>query len=193
MPRVTKAELVTRVQTLEEDLRVERIASGCMNSALDKMHVRMERLEMENEDLKAQNARRRSRSPKRFPATNAQVNMDVACKAICQVRLWQRDSVLQEHAEKIADLKAECDKKDAEIADLRRGSGPIGEVLLHNLNLRWAGNVSGNISDVVLRQTMPVNAVLQIVGHALEALNDTLLLGGPAVERHIPARRSLLD
>jgi hypothetical protein len=181
MPRVTKAELAasleesqTLVRQLQEDLRVERIASGCMNNALDMMHARLERLEKENKALKAERAKRpRSRSPRRFAASSSQVNVDATCKALSQVSLWQRDAVLQEHAEKIAELQAELDKKNEEIVGLRRGNGPIGEVLLHN----------SNTDDEFTRnywkaQTTPVRRVIESLHSISRVLDNTIFWGG---------------
>jgi hypothetical protein len=192
MPRVTKAELAasleesqTLVRQLRDDLRVERLTSGCVNNALDMMHARLERLEKENEALKAEREKRsRSRSPVRFAASKSQVNVDVTCKALSQVSLWQRDAVLQDHTEKIAELQAELDRKNEEIVGLRRGDGPVGEILLQNRL-----TASPELREMLLRQTRTVREVFKIMEDNLWSLYNTLTVGGPLYDQLIPARQ----
>ena len=95
MPRTTKAEMVAAL----EKNAAAHLRSQILTRSLQEQ---MERVGMENEDLKAQIARRhRSRSPKRFSASSSQKQMDASCKALFQVKQWQRDQVLEE-----------CDRKD---------------------------------------------------------------------------------
>ena len=147
MPRVTKAELA---------------------AALEESQTLARNLQKENEDLKAQSAHRpRSRSPKRFPASSSQKQMDVSCKAFFQVKKWQRDQVLEEQNEKIAELTAENARKDEEIARLRRGEGPVGEVLAHvdalenaRINHAREPDQAAWIAERLARQTRPVCEML---------------------------------
>ena len=153
---------------------MEQVVNTGASSAIDRLHARVKLLEKENKALKAERAKRpRSRSPRRFAASSSQVNVDATCKALSQVSLWQRDAVLQEHAERIAELQAELDKKKEEIVDLRRGNGPIGEVLLHN----------SNTDDEFTRnywkaQTTPVRRVIESLRSISRVLDNTIFWGG---------------
>jgi len=90
------------------------------------------RLTRENEALKAQVRRGndRSRSPRR-PTSSSQATMDQTCKALAQVRLWQRDAVVEEMKATIVQQEQQLVNRDNTIKELRQGSGPIGEVLQH--------------------------------------------------------------
>lgn len=191
MPQVTKAQLAAaleastnQVKSLQEDLRVERAVSTAMESALDKMHARMARLEKENEDLKNKVRRGcdRSRSP-RAPATNSHVNVDVACKALNQVSLWQHDGVLKEH-------KAEIQRLQAEVASLRRGEGPVGEVLAHvsaqaaaRVNHTRAPDVAAALAEQFAQQTRPVHEYIEIAEKATHDLLEFLGWNGVRYNR----------
>jgi len=162
MPRITKAQL--------EQERVE-------------MQAKVARLEKENSELKRRISRGhdRSRSP-RMPATSSQAHVDTTCKALHQVRLWQRDAILQEHREEIQRLQATVAKKDLQIASLRRGEGSIGEVLL-NVYERRVGPLGDSQLDVwhaasLRRQTTPVHEFVNRLHQNLNDLSDVTLRGG---------------
>ena len=116
MPRLTKAQLEDRIHVL----------THFSNVASDKCAD----LEKENEQLKRRISRGhdRSRSPRR-PASSSQAHMEMTCKALNQVRSWQRDTVVDEQKEEIARLRALVAEKDEQIASLRRGEGAVGPVL----------------------------------------------------------------
>ena len=175
MPRVTKAELA---------------------AALEESQTLARNLQKENEDLKAQSAHRpRSRSPKRFPASSSQKQMDVSCKAFFQVKKWQRDQVLEEQNEKIAELTAENARKDEEITRLRRGEGPVGEVLAHvdalenaRINHARAPDQAAWVAERFARQTRPVCEMLLSLNRAHAAI-DSMRWGGPSFEVTIPRQQ----
>ena len=68
--------------------------------------------------------------------------MELTCRALRQVSLWQQDTVVQEHRDEIQRLREELAKKDEQIASLRRGEGPIGPVLYE---IRRRENANHNI------------------------------------------------
>ena len=178
MPRTTKAEMVAAL---------ERNAAAHLKSQMltRSLQEQIERLGMQNEDLKAQITRRpRSRSPKRFSASSSQKQMDMSCKALFQAKQWQRDQVLEERDEKIAELMAENVRKDEQIASLRRGDGPIGEVLAHNdalsvakYNLQRTPQIAARFAELFAQQTMPVNAAIVKMEQSLREGSDFLRWG----------------
>ena len=169
MPRVTKADLTVALEesqnlarSLQQDLRVERITSSSMCSAIDTTHARMERLETENEDLKkrVRNGCDRSRSP-RMPAAKVEADLATTISALHQVSRWQESAVVSEQKDEIQRLRAE-------VASLRRGEGPLGEVLAYNdalgvakFNLQRTPQVAATFAAGFARQTMPVNVAIQ--------------------------------
>ena len=204
MPRITKAQLEQQVADLQgelanvrHDLRVEKVLLIGADGALQMMHNRIDRLEKENEDMKKENedlknrVRRgcdRSRSPRR-PTTSSQASMDTTCKAFAQVSLWQRDNVVQEQ-------RGEIQRLQAEVASLRRGEGPIGEVLAHidalenaRINNTPPPDQAAWLADTLARQTRPVHEVLISLRGAHLAMEKTLRWGGPLVAATIPTRQ----
>ena len=92
MPRVTKAQLEARVARLDaENEGLER-----RNEALDKQNREVLK---ENYKLKdhVRRGNSRSRSPRR-PATSAEANVALTCRALRQVSLWQQAPVVQERS-----------------------------------------------------------------------------------------------
>ena len=176
MPRVTKAELA---------------------AALEESQTLARNLQKENEDLKAQSAHRpRSRSPKRFPASSSQKQMDVSCKAFFQVKKWQRDQVIEEQNEKIAELTAENARNNEEIVRLRRGEGPVGEVMAHidalenaRFNFTRTPEQAEFVASELARQTQPVHEMFTRVKRLFAAGEETLKYGGPFFPLTIPARQ----
>ena len=187
MPRVTKADLEaelasqqTKVRHLESELRVERALSAGSANVINMMHNRVNRLEKENEDLKARVRRGcdRSRSP-RMPAASSDAAAAIACKAFAQVGLWQRDAVVE-------DQKAEILRLREEVARLRRGEGPVGEVLAHidqyevaRLNIQRSPDRAAVMAEALGKQTRPVHEVLRIARRVLDDTKDFLTWGGP--------------
>ena len=187
MPRVTKADLTASLETsrrhvesLElyaENLKVradnlqhnvESLMSDLSmeQASLDKMHARVEVLEKENEALKAECGHRaRSRSPRRDAMSAATTH-----RVLNLVRHFERDAVIDEQRESIA-------KQQREIESLRRGDGPIGEVLLHNWS-QTPGVVSDYTVNVLKAQTTPVNTTLASLRRLSSAMDGICWWGG---------------
>jgi len=120
------------------------------------------------EEVEARNAR--SRSPRR-DAVSADKTRRVL-NLVCQL---ERDAVIDEQRATIA-------KQQQEIASLRRGDGPIGEVLLHNWR-RTPGTVDGFTVNVLKAQTTPVNDVLESLQRVSHVQSDILNFGGSSAYR----------
>jgi hypothetical protein len=109
-----------------------RITKAMLEDGNAFLQNRCRELREENEKLKKRISRGhdRSRSP-RMPAANSEANVTSTCKALNQVSLWQRDTLVEEQRAEIQRLQMEAAQKDAMIESLRRGEGPVGEVLAH--------------------------------------------------------------
>jgi len=175
MPRVTKAQLEAQLDELEADY------IGLEHSH-DMLFQQNEDLKKENKKLKDQVRRgnARSRSPRR-PAASAEANVNLTCRALRQVSLWQQDTVVQEHRDEIQRLREELAKKDKEIASMRRGEGPIGEVLLNAYTRRY-GRTDNQIdawhAAHLQRQTTPVYEFVNRLHQNLNDLSDVTFRGG---------------
>ena len=77
---------------------------------------------------------------------------------------------MDEKDKMIAELKAEIEKKNQEIAGLRRGDGPIGEVLLYVEGSR----VSNARREALLALRSPVYATFAMIHGATSSLRDVL-------------------
>ena len=173
MPRTTKADLTVsleaslrRVEFLQEELRVERVHSESMNIALDTTQARVAVRDREIKALKAERGQSpRSRSPRRDAMSAAATH-----RVLNLVQRFERDHVIDEQRETIA-------KQQREIESLRRGDGPIGEVLLHN----W-GQTPGAMSDytvnMLMAQKAPVSTTLDALRRTTSAAYDMCLWGG---------------
>ena len=155
MPRVTKDQLQKRV----EELSVEQC-----------------RLTRENDELKKRISRGydRSRSP-RMPAANSQANVETTCKALNQVKLWQRDAVVEEQRAEIQRLQTELDRKTAENERLLRGEGPLGPVLVHAYTTHLAryGLSPGELQvREMSARTCPVHMHLTTLSEVLRDVTD---------------------
>jgi len=120
------------------------------------------------EEVEARNAR--SRSPQR----NA-VSADKTRRVLNLVCQLERDAVIDEQRATIA-------KQQQEIASLRRGDGPIGEVLLHNWRKSPAFLERFTV-DVLNAQTTPVNDILASLQQASDMQSDLLNWGGVSAFR----------
>ena len=175
MPRVTKAQLEAQVATLE----AENEGLEQDNKALVKQN---EELLKENKRLKdhVRRGNSRSRSPRK-PATSAEAKVELTCRALRQVSLWQQAPVVQEHRDEIQRLREELAKKDEEIAKLRRGEGPIGEVLV-TVYTRDRGEVNNELGAWAVarmrRQTTPVHEFVNRLHQNLNDLSDVTRRGG---------------
>ena len=171
MPRVTKAQLEVANDVLQRQLKEAR---------------------QENEQLKRRISRGhdRSRSP-RLPASSSQANVDMTCKALNQVRMWQRDDVLKEQKDEIERLQAVVVEKDKKIEFYRRGEGPVGPVLVHVCRLRneRVGYIPPSDSaweDTLNRRTKTVHEYFSTMYHVLRDAADVMLLGGCSFPTAIP-------
>jgi len=173
MPRITKADLTAtldaslrRVEFLEHD--VESLMSDLsMEEASSKSWMaRAVLLEKENKALKAERGQGdRSRSPRRDAVSAAATH-----RVMRLVQHFERDAVVDEQRETIA-------KQQREIESLRRGDGPIGEVLLHNWNQR-CGSLLEPTVKLLQAQTTPVNSVMASIQRLADAQKDIALWGG---------------
>ena len=176
MPRVTKAQLEAQVAMLERKI-------ATFEDVVQRREAALRDARKENEQLKRRISRGhdRSRSPRR-PATSAEANVNLTRRALRQVSLWQQDTVVQEHRDEIQRLREELAKKDKEIASVRRGEGPIGEVLL-NAYERNFGPLTDSELDVwhaasLRRQTTPVYEFVNGLRRNLSDLVDVTRGGG---------------
>lgn len=94
-------------------------------------------LEAENNRLRHERNRackeladRKARDKKAGSAiSRSHSQLELTCSAMNLVTQWERDPKMEEKDKMIADMRAELDKKTAEIQTLRQGGGPVGEVL----------------------------------------------------------------
>ena len=172
MPRTTKAQLERQVEDLQDENIALEEQMGVLQEGYEMLAGQMETLKQQNEELKKRVRRGcdRSRSPQR-PVSSSQANLNATCKAFAQVNLWQRDSVVQEQTEEIQRLQGE-------VARLRTGNGPIGEVLRHNRMLNCVVPPSQYILDMFALQKTPVNAVIASLGRLADAQRDIVYHGG---------------
>ena len=149
------------------------------------------KLQKENEELKKRLSRGhdRSRSP-RMPASNSQARVDTTCRALNQVRLWQQDTVLQEHREEIQRLREEVAKKEHEIEEYRRGEGPVGPVLvhMHRMNYARVGQTPPDttMEDWYMKRVTPVWHYFDTVGRVLREAADVMSVGGTVTHTRMP-------
>jgi len=172
MPRTTKAQLEQQVVDLQDENIFLEEQMGVLQEGYETLAGQMETLKQQNEELKKRVRRGcdRSRSPRR-PVSSSQANLNATCKAFAQVNLWQRDSVVQEQTDEIQRLRGE-------VARLRRGDGPIGDVLRHNRMLFSTVPPSQYIMDSFALQTTPVNTVMASLGRLANAQREIALYGG---------------
>ena len=165
MPRITKAQLEQQVADLQgenADLKQQvqdwqEDSENCAQQVVD--------LKQKNEDLKNRVRRGcdRSRSPRR-PATTVEANQAMTSRALHQVSRWGESIVVKEQRDEIQRLHAAMAEKDAQIASLRRGEGPLGEVLAHNdalnvakYNFQRSPEYAASVAAGFAEETMSVN------------------------------------
>ena len=93
-------------------------------------------LETENKRLRhqrnqARNELAREKKTGASSISRSHCQLELTCSAMQLVTQWERDPKMEEKDKLIADMRAEIEKKNKEIIALRRGEGPIREVLLH--------------------------------------------------------------
>jgi len=178
--RLTKAHL-------EEHFHGQR-------NELIKARAENEQLKSENEQLKRRISRGhdRSRSP-RMPATSSQINVEMTCRALNQVRLWQNDVVNQEHRNEIERLKELVDLQADQIARLRRGEGAVGPILQHiherqisRYNLDRPEDEANLFLAQNARQTRPVHEILETLYWAADDIAQIARYGGTMTSRVLP-------
>ena len=158
-PRVTKADLTAtldaslrRVESLEQDLHAK--------------DARVALLEKEIKALKAERGQgARSRSPRRDAVSAATTH-----RVLKLVQHFERDAVIDEQRETIA-------RQQREIVSLRRGDGPIGEVLLRNWRQSPGGLMDYTV-NMLKAQTTPVNTTLASLRRLSSAMDGICWWGG---------------
>lgn len=146
--------------------------------------------EVRNLSAELEELRRRERSPRRLSASTSHARLSATCKALNQVRKWDRDAMLEERDAKIAELVATVEKQKAEIASLRRGEGPIGEVLLAN----WPPSaLYPDTRERLLAQTRPVNVTIKRMSDLLDGLRQVSLYGDIPLPREADACREAVS
>ena len=173
MPRITKADLTVtldaslrRVEILEQELHAKQTQNVALSGALLSADARVALLSKENEALKAERGPgARSRSPRRDATSAAKTH-----RVLKLVQRFDRDAVIDEQRETIA-------RQQREIVSLRRGDGPIGEVLLHNW-MTTPGGTSDHAMSVLKAQTTPVNTTLASFQRLASAMDAISLWGG---------------
>ena len=187
MPRITKADLTAsletsrrQVESLEfyaENLKVradnlqENVESLMSDLSMEQASskswmARVVLLEKENKALKAERGQgARSRSPRRDAVSAATTH-----RVLKLVQHFERDNVIDEQRETIA-------KQQREIVSLRRGDGPIGEVLMHNWR-QGPGAVADYTVNMLKAQTTPVNTALDSLRRLISASYDISFWGG---------------
>ena len=144
-------------------------------------------LEMDNKRLNLENTRlRRERNRARKELANrkeladrndcgasisrSHSQLELTCSAMNLVTQWERDPKMDEKDKMIAELRAEIEKKNQEIAGLRRGDGPIGEVLLY-----VEGSMVNNARrEALLALNSPVYATFATIHGATSSLRGAL-------------------
>ena len=133
---------------------------------LENKRLRRERNQARQE-LVARKAREKNASPS---ISRSHSQLELTCSAMNLVTQWERDPKMDEKDKMIAELRAEIEKKNQEIAGLRRGDGPIGEVLLYVEGSR----VSNARREALLALNSPVYATMATIHGATSSLRDVL-------------------
>ena len=169
-PRLNKAQLELANLNLQRQLK----------EASQELQAKV----TENNELKKRISRGhdRSRSP-RMPATSSQANVDMTCKALNQVRLWQRDDVLKERMDEIERLRAVVAEKDRKIDFYRRGEGPVGPVLVHarrlsNARAGYTPSDPSLVEDMLNKGTRPAHEYFSTMNRVLRDAADVMSWGG---------------
>ena len=97
--------------------------------------------------------------------------LELTCSAMNLVTQWERDPKMEEKDKMIEKLRAEIEKKNLEVAGLRRGEGPVGEVLLH---LEGSRLVSNARRESLLAKKVPVWAAFAAINTATSSLSGVL-------------------
>ena len=180
MPRITKAQLEQQVADLQEEKRDLGQQVKDLQEESEDFAQQVVDLKQKNEDLKKRVRRGcdRSRSPRR-PATGAEASQAMTSRAFHQVSRWQESAVVQEQRDEIQRLHTAMAEKDAQITSLRRGEGPLGEVLAHNDALRVAKynfqrdpQYAASLAAGFAKETMSVNEGFEKLITCIDTMND---------------------
>jgi hypothetical protein len=135
------------------------------------------RLRRERDAARKELADRKARETGPSSVSLSHGRLEMACKAMSQVTKWGRDVRLDEKEAMIVQQQALIKQKDEEIARLRRGCGPIGEVLLDREEqlARFQGiAVSGERQEFLLSKKMTVIGSIDRVQYAMMDLESVL-------------------
>ena len=147
-------------------MEVLQLGSSLDQATIKTLNAHVALLEKENKALKAERGQGdRSRSPRRDDMSAATTH-----HVLKLVQHFERDNVIDEQRETIA-------RQQQEIVSLRRGDGPIGEVLLHNWR-QVLGAMTDFTVNVLKAQTTPVNTTLESLKRLASAAYDISLWGG---------------
>jgi regulator of replication initiation timing len=165
MPRTTKAQLEQQVADLQGENADLKQQVKDLQDESEECAQHVVELKQKNDDLKKRVRRGcdRSRSPRR-PATTVEANQAMTSRALHQVSRWGESIVVKEQRDEIQRLHAAMAEKDAQIASLRRGEGPLGEVLAHNdalnvakYNFQRSPEYAASVAAGFAEETMSVN------------------------------------
>jgi len=137
------------------------------------------RLRRERDAARKELADRKARETGPSSVSLSHGRLEMACKAMSQVTKWERDVKLDEKEALIVEQQALIKQKDVEIARLRRGCGPIGEVLLDREEqlARFLGTaVSGERREFLLGKKMTVIDSVDRVQYAKRDLEAVICL-----------------
>jgi hypothetical protein len=150
-------------QSLVQSLTVALEAS---QSRVETLQLDVAARDMEIDALKAERRQdARSRSPRRDAMSAAKTH-----RVLNLVQHFERDAVIDEQRETIA-------RQQQEIVSLRRGDGPIGEVLMHNWR-QTPGAMTDFTVNTLKAQTTPVNTTMASLQRLANAASDISFWGG---------------
>ncbi len=150
----------TLIEQMKEEHRSElQQVRESLTGAVKKLRDDRDKL------LKAIHEPGRERSPRRGSASMSQAQLSVACRALNTMWLNERDEMLAEKDARIRELTEQ-------VQSLRRGDGPIGEVMLHN----WP-RASADTKARLLKETRPVNETFKHMERILESCRDVCSFG----------------
>jgi len=185
MPRTTKAQLEQQVADLQGENADLKQQVKDLQDESEECAQHVVELKQKNDDLKKRVRRGcdRSRSPRR-PATTVEANQAMTSRALHQVSRWGESIVVKEQRDEIQRLHAAMAEKDAQIASLRRGEGPLGEVLAHNdalnvakYNFQRSPEYAASVAAGFAEETMSVNEGFEKLIKRIDTMNQFVHYG----------------
>ena len=143
------------ISSMEDEIEAHKSAADTYEQERDAFQKELEKVQRELSDRKE-----RDSSPRRLSAATSRSRMEQTCKftALGHVLAWERDAVIDEQ-------KATINKLMQEIEALRKGEGPIGEIIF-----RLRGNdVDDWTKERLLAQKTPVYETLQKMERLMDA------------------------